>query len=141
MTMGKSITLSVGLLAGATAVAAAESVTVRKDAVLRAGPDASFSVIGHLPTGTKMEMTDCAAGWCQVDFNGIAGFVGATDLGNSGGVRRSPRSAVENIHRIPTRVSHRSAPASSSTSSAQLGERGATSKHALSPSGLPPTHP
>jgi uncharacterized protein YraI len=88
--MGKCITLSAGLLAVAIGAAAAEPVTVRNDAVLRAGPDASFSVIGHLPIGTKMEMTNCTAGWCQVDFNGIAGFVGATDLGNAGAVRRSP---------------------------------------------------
>jgi uncharacterized protein YraI len=139
MSMRKCITLSAGLLAVATGVAATEPVTVRNDAVLRAGPDASFSVIGHLATGTKLEMTDCTAGWCHVDFNGIAGFVSATDLGNAGGVRRSSRSTVENIQRIRTRASHRSAPAS--TSSAQLGEGGARSKHALSPSGLPPTHP
>jgi uncharacterized protein YraI len=141
MTMRKCITLSAGLLAVATGVAAAEQVTVRNDAVLRAGPDASFSVIGHLPTGTKMERTECAAGWCQVDFNGITGFVGVTDLGNAGGVRRAPRSTVENIQRIRTRVSHRSTPSSSSTSSARLGEGGAASKHAGSPSALPPTHP
>ncbi len=141
MTMRKCITLSAGLLAVATGVAAAEPVTARNGAVLRAGPDASFSVIGHLPTGTKMEMTDCTAGWCQVEYNGIAGFVGATDLGNAGGLRRSPRSTVENVQRSRTRVSHRSAPASSSTSSPQLGKGGATSKHALSPSALPPTRP
>jgi uncharacterized protein YraI len=141
MTMRICITLSAGLLAVAAGLAAAEPVTVRNDAVLRAGPGASFSVIGHLPTGTKMEMTDCTTGWCQVDFNGIAGFVGATDLGNAGGVRRSPQSAVENVQRIRTRISHRSAPAGSPTSSARLGEGGATSKHALSPSALPPTHP
>jgi Bacterial SH3 domain len=139
--MGKCITLSAGLLAVAIGVAAAEPVTVRNDAVLRAGPDASFSVIGHLPIGTKMEMTNCTAGWCQVDFNGIAGFVGATDLGNAGAVRRSPRSTVENVQRIRTRVNHRSAAASSSTSSAPLGEGGATSKHALSPSAPQPAHP
>jgi uncharacterized protein YraI len=141
MSMRKCITLSAGLLAVATGVAATEPVTVSNDAVLRAGPDASFSVIGHLATGTKLEMTDCTAGWCHVDFNGIAGFVSATDLGNAGGVRRSHGLTVENVQRIRPRVSHRSAPASSSTSSAPLGEGGAASKHALSPSALPPTHP
>jgi hypothetical protein len=140
MTMRKCITLSAGLLAAATGVAATEPVTVRNDAVLRAGPDASFSVIGHLPTGTKIEMTNCTAGWCQVEFNGIVGFVSATDLGNAGGARRSPRSAVENVQRIRTLASRRSAPAGTSTSSAPSGEGGATSKHALSPSALQPTH-
>jgi hypothetical protein len=60
--------------------------TVRSDVVLRAGPGVEFSAIGHVPGGTKLETTDCAGGWCQVKFNGIAGFMGAVDLGNDAAV-------------------------------------------------------
>jgi hypothetical protein len=56
--------------------------TVRSDVVLRAGPGADFRAIGHVPRGTELETTDCIGGWYQVEFNGIAGFVGAADPGN-----------------------------------------------------------
>jgi hypothetical protein len=53
--------------------------TVRNDVILRAGPGADFSAIGHVPGGTELETTDCIGGWCRVEFNGIAGFVRAAD--------------------------------------------------------------
>jgi uncharacterized protein YraI len=68
--MRKCITLSAGLLAVATGVSAAEPVTVRNDAVLRAGPDAAFSVIGHLPTGTKMEIPTVRLGGVKWNSTG-----------------------------------------------------------------------
>jgi hypothetical protein len=70
--------------------------TVRSEVVLRAGPGADFSAIGHVPGGTELEMTDCIGGWCQVEFNGIAGFVGAADLGNVTAIRRSSARRAEN---------------------------------------------
>jgi hypothetical protein len=119
MPMCKSLTLSAGLLAVATGFAAAASLTVRGDIVLRAGPGADFSAIGHVPSGTELETTDCAGGWCQVEFNGIAGFAGAADLGNDAAIRSlSARSAKGNR----TRVMRRSAPSSSRTRSAPAGE-------------------
>jgi hypothetical protein len=68
--------------------------TVRSDVVLRAGPGADFSAIGHVPDGAELEMTDCIGGWCQVEFNAIAGFVGAADLGNA--IRRPSARRAEN---------------------------------------------
>jgi hypothetical protein len=53
--------------------------TVSSDVVLRAGPGADFSAIGHVPGGTELETTDCIGGWCRVDFNGIFGFVSVAD--------------------------------------------------------------
>jgi hypothetical protein len=53
--------------------------TVRSDVVLRAGPGADFSAIGHVPGGTELKTTDCIGGWCGAEFNGIAGFVSAAD--------------------------------------------------------------
>ena len=70
--------------------------TVRSDVVLRAGPGADFSAIGHVPGGTELEMTDCMGGWCRVEFNGIAGFVGAADLGNDAAIRSSSARRAEN---------------------------------------------
>jgi uncharacterized protein YraI len=70
--------------------------TVRGDVVLRAGPGTDFSAIGHVPDGTELEMTDCKGGWCQVEFNRIAGFVRATDLGNITAIRSSSARRAEN---------------------------------------------
>jgi hypothetical protein len=70
--------------------------TVRSDVVLRAGPGADFSAIGHVPGGTELETTDCMGGWCRVEFNGIAGFVGAADLGNDAAIRGSSARRAEN---------------------------------------------
>jgi hypothetical protein len=70
--------------------------TVRSDVVLRAGPGADFSAIGHVPRGTELETTDCIGGWYQVEFNGIAGFVGAADPGDDTVIRRPFARGVEN---------------------------------------------
>jgi hypothetical protein len=70
--------------------------TVRSDVVLRAGPGADFGAIGHVPGGTELETTNCVGGWCQVEFNGIAGFVGAADLENDAAIPRSSLRRAEN---------------------------------------------
>jgi hypothetical protein len=70
--------------------------TVRSDVVLRAGPGAYFSAIGHVPRGTELETTDCIGGWYQVEFNGIPGFVGAADPGNDTAIRRPSARRAEN---------------------------------------------
>jgi len=70
--------------------------TVRSDVVLRAGPGADFSAIGHVPGGTELETTDCMGGWCRVEFNGIAGFVGAGDLVTDAAIRSSSARRAEN---------------------------------------------
>jgi hypothetical protein len=114
MSMWKSITLSAGLLAVATGFAAAVSVTVRSDVDLRAGPGANFSAIGHLPGGTELETTDCAGGWCRVEFKGIAGFLGAADLGNDAAIQSSSARREETRQRSRTRVTRRSAHATRS---------------------------
>jgi hypothetical protein len=71
--------------------------TVRNDVVLRAGPGAEFSAIGHVPGGTELETTDCMGGWCQVEFNRIIGFVGAADLGNDTAIGSSSARRAENL--------------------------------------------
>lgn len=122
MAIWKSITLGASLLAAATGFVAAAPVTVRNDAALHAGPGSNFGVIGHVPGGTRLETTDCTAGWCQVEFNGIAGFVGAADLGAPATVRSSPPARAEKGQGSRTRLTRRPAPAGSSARSAPGGE-------------------
>jgi hypothetical protein len=76
------------------------ATTVRSDVVLRAGPGADFRAIGHVPGGTALKTTDCMGGWCRVEFNGIAGFVGA-DLGKDAAIRSSSARRAENRKLTP----------------------------------------
>jgi uncharacterized protein YraI len=92
------IMLGAGLFVVVTGVANAGTVTTRNQSVLRAGPGSTFSVIGHIPAGTRLETTDCAGGWCQVGFNGIVGFVSAPDLGTARRIENAPRSTAENAY-------------------------------------------
>jgi hypothetical protein len=71
--------------------------TVRSNVVLRAGPGADFSAIGHVPRGTELETTDCIGGWYRVEFNGIAGFVGAADPGNDTPSDARPREELKTV--------------------------------------------
>jgi uncharacterized protein YraI len=104
MHMRTCIMLAAGLFGGATGLANAATVTTANQSVLRAGPGSTFSVIGHLPAGTKVEVTDCTGGWCQVGFNGVAGFVGAPDLGTARRNGNSPQSTTESVRRSHKRV-------------------------------------
>lgn len=122
MAMRKPITLGASLLAVATGFAAAAPVTVRSDVALHAGPGPNFGVIGHVPAGTRLETTDCTGGWCQVEFNGIAGFVGAADVRTGAAVGSSPAAGAENGQRARGRLTRRPAPAGSAARSAPAGE-------------------
>jgi len=48
---------------------------------LRAGPGYNYAVIEIIPAGWMVEAGGCADGWCQVNDNGIAGYVDANYLG------------------------------------------------------------
>ncbi len=122
MAIGKSITLSASLLAIATGVAAAAPVTARSDAALHAGPGPTFGVIGHVPRGARLETTDCTGGWCQVELNGIAGFVSAADLRTGAAVGSPSAARAENGQRGRARLTRKPAPAGSSTRLAPAGE-------------------
>lgn len=140
MAVWKYITFSAGLFAAVTGLADASPVTVRNETVLRAGPRADSRAIGQIPAGTKMEMTACSGGYCQVDFNGIAGFVNAADFSTAGAVRSPLASSAENAHRSRNRVSHKSTPAGSPSGSAPsvaTGDR----VHTVTPSSVTPARP
>jgi uncharacterized protein YraI len=118
----KSATLCGGLLAAASGLAAADSLTVRNDVLVHAGPGANFTVIRHVPGGATLELTACPADWCQVSVNGITGFVDAADLGIGAGARRSAPATAESPHRSHTRITRRPASAGSLTRFAPPGE-------------------
>jgi hypothetical protein len=120
MLMWKSITLSAGLLAVATGFAAAASVTIKSDVVLRAGPGPGFSAIVHVPGGTELVPTDCAGGWCRADFNGIAGFLSDADLGSGVAIPGSSARRDKNGTRSRNRI--RPTPSGSATDPVPAGE-------------------
>ncbi len=141
MPMHTCTLLGAGLFVVATGFANAATVTTANQSVLRAGPGSTFSVIGHMPAGTKVEVTNCTGGWCQVEFNGIAGFVDAPDLGTAGRIGNSPRSRAENVDGSHNHLSHRSTPERSVTRAFRSSKGSEPLAHTLTPSGLPPEHP
>jgi uncharacterized protein YraI len=141
MPMRTCIMLGTGFFVIATGFANAATVTTGNQTVLRAGPGSTFSVIGHMPAGTKVEVTDCTGGWCQVGFNGIAGFVGTADLATAGRTGNSPRSRAENVDGSRNRVSHRSTPERSVTRALPSNKGSEPPAHAMTPSALSPAHP
>jgi hypothetical protein len=139
MPMRTSTMLGTGLFVVAAGFANAATVTMGNQTVLRAGPGSTFSEIAHMPAGTKVEVTDCTGGWCQVEFNGITGFVGIPDRGTTRRIENSPRSAARNAHR--SRVSRRTTPDHSVTRTLRSDGGSESPAHALTPSALPPGHP
>jgi uncharacterized protein YraI len=120
--MWKSIALTANMLAAATGFAVAAPITIRSDVALHAGPRPNSGVIGHVPGGTRLETTDCTGGWCQVEFNGIVGFVGAADLRTGAAAQNSSAASAESGQRGRARLTRRPAPAGSSTRVAPAGE-------------------
>lgn len=65
-----------------TAVAAAASPGFVNTTVnLRQGPTTTTPVIAKIPAGSRVNVTTCSGGWCQVAFAGKSGYVIATALG------------------------------------------------------------
>jgi uncharacterized protein YraI len=123
------IMLGTSLFVIAAGSANAATLTVENRSVVRAGPGSTFSVIGQMPAGTKVEVTDCTGGWCQVNFNGITGFVSTPDLSPARHSGNSPRSTAENVHRSHSRVSPRSTPDRSATRAAPSNNASESSAH------------
>jgi uncharacterized protein YraI len=139
--MRTCIMLGTGILVIATVFAKAATVTTGNQSVLRAGPGSTFSVIGHLPAGAKVEVTGCTGGWCQVDFNGITGFVSTPDLETVRRIGNSLQSTIESVHRSHKRDSARSTSGHSATRAASSNKGTQSAAHTLTPSALPPAHP
>jgi uncharacterized protein YraI len=123
------IVLGTSLFVVATASTNAATLTAGNQSVVRAGPGSTFSVIGQMPAGTKVEVTDCTGGWCQVNFNAIRGFVSTPDLSPARRSGNSPRSTAENVHRSHSRVSPRPTPDRSVTRAAPSNKASESSAH------------
>jgi Bacterial SH3 domain len=77
----KSFTLSAGIVALSTGWAAAAPAVVLDYLNLRVGPGYDFYIIEVIPAGWIVNAGGCADGWCQVNVNGVVGYVDANYLG------------------------------------------------------------
>ena len=73
--------MSVSFLALSTGWAAAAPAVVLDYLNLRAGPGYDNYIIEVIPAGWIISAGGCADGWCQVNVNGIVGFVDSDYLG------------------------------------------------------------
>jgi len=79
-----------GMLALSSGFAAAAPAVVQNDVNLRAGPGVEFPVIAAMPAGARVDVTGCQGSWCQVAFNGTAGWASRAYMGLGGGVAAAP---------------------------------------------------
>jgi hypothetical protein len=77
----KCFTLSAGIVALSTGWAAAAPAVVLDYLNLRIGPGYDFYIIEVIPAGWIVNGGGCADGWCQVNVNGVVGWVDANYLG------------------------------------------------------------
>src|ERR1700704_5348120 len=78
--------LSASVVALSTGWGAAAPAVVLDFLNLRVGPGYDYGVIEVIAAGAIIDAGGCADGWCQVNVNGIAGYVDANYLG----VARAP---------------------------------------------------
>ncbi|MEO5807294.1 SH3 domain-containing protein [Devosia sp.] len=78
-----SILATVALLASA-AMAMAAPGQITSNVNVRNGPGTQYGVVGVLPAGQMVDVSQCDSGWCYVSSNGGAGWVSATFLAKPG---------------------------------------------------------
>ena len=89
MNTWKCSMLSASIVALSTGWAAAAPAVVLDYLNLRVGPGYEYGIIEVIPAGWTINAGACVDGWCQVNVNGIAGYVDANYLG----VARAPTIA------------------------------------------------
>ncbi len=57
---------------------------------LRQGPGTNYNIVTTIPAGAPVNVSGCSAGWCQVTFQGLNGYLIATSLGGPPGPPRGP---------------------------------------------------
>jgi uncharacterized protein YraI len=77
----KSAALGASLVVLSAGSAVAAPAIVLDYLNLRVGPGYNYAVIEIIPAGWMVEAGGCADGWCQINDNGIAGYVDANYLG------------------------------------------------------------
>jgi hypothetical protein len=55
---------------------------------LRNGPGTMYNIMTQIPAGSRVEVSGCRAGWCQVGFQGQEGYIIATSIAPPGGPGR-----------------------------------------------------
>lgn len=61
-------------------VAIAQPATVTTDLNLRAGPGTNYRVVATMPQGSRVDILECRANWCRVDWRGRPGWASARFL-------------------------------------------------------------
>ena len=91
---------SIRLSIGAAAIALCSSVTaiaapayVKSTVHLRAGAGTNHEIVAKIPGGSLVDATNCAEGWCEVEWQEKKGFSIATALDRSGRVPTQSRSS------------------------------------------------
>ncbi|WP_169822908.1 SH3 domain-containing protein [Methyloligella halotolerans] len=76
--------LAVASVSGLFAAAAeARQAQTTADLNLRTGPGTQYAIIATMPAGSRIDIGDCADGWCAVDWRGQDGY--ASMVGLTGG--------------------------------------------------------
>lgn len=90
-----------GLLA---APAEARSAHTTADLNLRTGPGTQYQIIATMPAGSRVDIGECADGWCAVDWRGQDGF--ASMVGLAGGAAGPVPEVVVIDPPYPYRAGH-----------------------------------
>jgi hypothetical protein len=72
---------------------------VKSTVHLRAGAGTDHESLGKIPAGSLVDATNCAEGWCEVDWRGRKGFSIATALDLSGRVPSRQSTAAGGARR------------------------------------------
>jgi uncharacterized protein YraI len=85
------------------AAAAAAPAYVMSTVNLRSGAGTNNEIVTKIPGGSLVDATNCAEGWCEVEWQGKKGFAIATALDRSGRVpvRRGPAVAQGQAGYVP----------------------------------------
>jgi uncharacterized protein YraI len=75
MNTGKCLLLSAGIVALSTGWAAAAPAVVLDFLYLHSGPGFNFRAVDVIPPGGLVNARNCSVGWCQVNINGVIGYV------------------------------------------------------------------
>lgn len=73
--------LAVAAMAGLAASSAeARQAHTTADLNLRTGPGTQYQIIATMPAGSRIEIGECADGWCAVEWRGKDGFASMVGL-------------------------------------------------------------
>ncbi len=71
--------LSIILLAGSVSFAASNALTT-ENLNLRTGPGTGNRIIATMPQGSAVNLGECSASWCRVEYGGLSGWASSRYL-------------------------------------------------------------